>query len=50
MKLTLVSIRYRGTRHSFFVMAENGKISEAQLTELKNRVGVIPNTTYSIGS
>ncbi len=50
MKLTLVSIWYRGTRHSFFIHCIDGKVSQDQLSELVKKAGVIPGTTYSIGA
>ncbi len=50
MKLTLVSIWYRGARHSFFVHTLDGKVSHDQLTDLVKRVGVVPGTCYSVGA
>lgn len=49
VKLTLVSILYQGKRHSFFVQAENGKISQAQLAELTKQAGVSTNACYGLG-
>lgn len=52
-KLTLVSIWYRGRRHSFFVNAPyiNGRavVDAGTLNQLLDRVGVLNYTTYTIG-
>jgi hypothetical protein len=53
MKLTLVSILYRGVRYSRFIMLpiNEGKASlpHSKLNEILQEIGVQAGTTYSIG-
>jgi len=54
-KQTMVSIWYRGIRTPFLVEADisqdgTAKISEKQLNNMLNIVGVLPGITYSIGT